>query len=1323
MLVIAAVTMFGKTKKRNGNKEAVGQGQRQGNKVEVVKSVLDVRMPSLADLSKRSSSIDRRRRRPSLDSVPDLLRRRFSRSETALVDATQFSQSHSEVSSATQQTSIRANSHQAPSRCNTTAGTRPQLLAIQPGKYPRSESRLSFKSAISPLPEEEPSNYRRGERPPSSLISPLSLELPHLGPPFGEGTFFDPMETINEMKDAAAAAATTTATTTRRAAPSNAPAAPGDDRTSSCYSRTASASSAGSELSENVTRNPSPINNTNSKDTHKSQNHPSQPITKLGSLLTKADLSQSGSPAGSDHPPSQMAPATTSSPPRPRTTTRQPPPLRTNTSTSTKTPPPAVRNPHYSVVNPVAAGVFDDNAAKDERSLNPTGARSPINQKLMDKPLPKPPLQQLTESSPSQHTASAAGKNRSGPQKTDTVVVKPPVPLRTAIHDLEPVHEERVNIITSHPSPGSELMKAATELEQELRKIGATPSCDNGDSPLIPFEPPKIVGEGIAPLAVSVKPKRSQSTNISGHPRNSVRFQSPPSTSTPPAISDHPALRHIRTGSGSSHASKPGTDGFLVFNPTPPTPASPVTPTHPLIYNKTTAKRRLRFGLPGRRGKNDVVPAQLSRSRTESELEKASKSFDRQFAAQMARALSPEEDKDEGEDADHEWSTLLPLKAVKQLGIPLMTSSHIPRLSAAATDKNGALRASLSQMGIPSTIIQSPPIGRDASVPPFLSRRSSRTRDTIILDSPIDDEEGGKIVIGISKLDYLFPDTAPQETHRMPVPELKSRPPLTELNLMMPQICELDAGSPLVQSRRPSYVVLPLNDLKVPMPDKMPDVTLLALMECIPTLDDLFNLALANKRFYRVFKKHELRLMKAAMFKMSPPAWELREMSPPWGSEWQSLKDPDAPVPEYTPTLYLRHHARDIFTLVKLKSLILARCGSFLRPDTVRGLSGHDENRAAEVDEAFWRIWTFCRIFGSGKNREMDVTGQADWLDGGRLANRHRMGEESSMMLVEPFDGLNNVLFDPPSGFGQGNGPGLTPSQLYDMTEIWNCLGVLLQIVLAQCTIARRFGIYDGLEIKEGDTLKEEAVLEEWTFYVLTLGPSAVVALSSVCPVESAEATFAKAKQMGLTKWEAPGDGASRASFMRDAISRTYESRMAPAPQPPPISQLATTADRVSDSGSSGHRSSDVDSQTTLTTTPPQPQQQYFSSSHSYLDVEGYSSRQPPPPEMSRLDIDPEIQFIDPTDKAIHRIVHGLGFSEHDAKWALKMTDSGDAIDADAAVALLLAERKKREHSGGFFTRLTRSGSRTSMSSVETLVNPHSSTPMLMNGGPGWRWA
>lgn len=294
----------------------------------------------------------------------------------------------------------------------------------------------------------------------------------------------------------------------------------------------------------------------------------------------------------------------------------------------------------------------------------------------------------------------------------------------------------------------------------------------------------------------------------------------------------------------------------------------------------------------------------------------------------------------------------------------------------------------------------------------------------------------------------------------------------SSVHLPPEQVYELAATPP-----SPSSVLHPTVGKTVPadliFPMIMPEDVVVSIMESIGSLDDLFNFVLVNKRFYTIFKKRELPLMKNALYKMSSPAWELREMSPPWTSETQFLLDPDAQVPEYTPRLYLDRYAQDIYTLARLKSMILVRCSPFLRRDTLRGLSGMDPVRAEEVDDAFWRIWTFCRVFGSGKGRETDLEGQMDWLKGGVKA---RSGSGATSSMTEPF-GMNNVLFEPPEGFALGNRGGLSQKQMYDMTEIWTCLAVLLQGLHGKCKEARDVGIFNGINLQPGDTTREETAL------------------------------------------------------------------------------------------------------------------------------------------------------------------------------------------------------------------------------------------------------
>ncbi|KAJ5674655.1 uncharacterized protein N7477_004589 [Penicillium maclennaniae] len=561
--------------------------------------------------------------------------------------------------------------------------------------------------------------------------------------------------------------------------------------------------------------------------------------------------------------------------------------------------------------------------------------------------------------------------------------------------------------------------------------------------------------------------------------------------------------------------------------------------------------------------------------------------------------------------------------------------------------------------------------------------------------------------------------------------------------------------------------------IKVDFPVDLPKSLVIAIMKQIDSLDDLFDFVLVNRRFYSIFKRRELSLIKSALFGMSPPAWELREMSPPWENEWTPLLNPDSHVPEYTPTSYLNRYATDIYTLARLKSMILVRCSSFLRRDTIHGLSGADPIRLEEVDDAFWRIWTFCRIFGSGKGRENDLEGQVDWLKGGAKARKYT-GATSTM--TEPFR-MNNNLFEPPEGFARGNCGGLSQNQLYYMIEIWTCLGVLLQDLHAKVADARAVGILDCMCIAGGDIVQEESAIEEWTSYILTLGLSAVLTLSSQCPAKGAAETLETAKSLGLTKWEMTESEVSRSSFLKEAISRAYEeqeralSTQSNSPHDLNSRELDLTNAEIERAreqrnlafknelralrlrnvqsnkelvcsfsnerpmseysvivrnldGSLRHPSGSA--QEDIPPVPPAPplilNRSSTSTSSATPPTPSYIH---PPPNTSKPSFylfprtssnhpplaPPPLrpQVQDPVDRAMYRMVHELGFNEDDVKWALKITDTGEGIDGLAAERLLKEERRKQQRDP-FAPR----GKNSFLHSVMNLQGSQES---------GWRWA
>ena len=245
---------------------------------------------------------------------------------------------------------------------------------------------------------------------------------------------------------------------------------------------------------------------------------------------------------------------------------------------------------------------------------------------------------------------------------------------------------------------------------------------------------------------------------------------------------------------------------------------------------------------------------------------------------------------------------------------------------------------------------------------------------------------------------------------------------------------------------------------------------LLRILQNLDNLQDLFAAATISRGFYRTFKRHELPLMKSALYGMSPAAWELREMSPPYpGLEGTS------PTLDYTPSLYLQHYMRDMYTMIALKSMILIHCESFLRADTITALAGGETERASQIDDAFWRVWTFCQVFGCGSNREDDIVGQMDWLRGGLLAAKQRKNANATD-LGKDVD-RSSVLYSSPTSFGRGNVGGLSAEDLYDMTEIWTCLGVLVRGFQGKRQEAREYGIFQNADVAAGDIEKEDAVL------------------------------------------------------------------------------------------------------------------------------------------------------------------------------------------------------------------------------------------------------
>ncbi|KAL7661816.1 AP-2 complex subunit sigma domain protein [Aspergillus niger] len=299
----------------------------------------------------------------------------------------------------------------------------------------------------------------------------------------------------------------------------------------------------------------------------------------------------------------------------------------------------------------------------------------------------------------------------------------------------------------------------------------------------------------------------------------------------------------------------------------------------------------------------------------------------------------------------------------------------------------------------------------------------------------------------------------------------------------------------------------------------MEDMILNILLQ-IDDLDDLFSFAQTSKATYHVFKRHELPLMENTIRRRSPAAWELRQMS--------DINENTDPQDVPSATVYYRSVTRDLRALATLKGLMMTHCRGVMRTSSYAALARPSSAGARRLDNAIWRVWTFCFLFGMQTGRETDMDGQVSWL----------RGETGSPFqpCPDPKD-VASILFDPPPGFGEGNPGGLTVSDMQDMDEVWTCMKYMLGFLRGETERARRFGVFQsaGVSLERNQGM---IVLHEWINYLLTLGPEAVVELAPLGPDTHAETTFQRAMSRGWTTWSAPEPGSTRSAFLTDALGR-----------------------------------------------------------------------------------------------------------------------------------------------------------------------------------------
>ncbi|OQO02279.1 hypothetical protein B0A48_11833 [Cryoendolithus antarcticus] len=454
----------------------------------------------------------------------------------------------------------------------------------------------------------------------------------------------------------------------------------------------------------------------------------------------------------------------------------------------------------------------------------------------------------------------------------------------------------------------------------------------------------------------------------------------------------------------------------------------------------------------------------------------------------------------------------------------------------------------------------------------------------------------------------------------------------------------------------------------------MAESVLLRILASLPTLADLFSTATINKGMYRVFKENEMHLIKTVLRAESPAAWELREWTPaPSDESYDNASSASSDVAaEYTPRSYLAAHKASIQTAQTLASL----------------LSPHALLATARLTQAIMRVSTFCIIFGPAKAREDDLTGQLDWLRGGRLA---RATDFSATVDAGGLDyDLSSILLNAPDHFGSGNGDSLGRDDLEDMLWVWEGLGRLME----GCS-----EVAMGLQIGAKD-------VGEWQHYVRSLGPLAVLGVATRAPSEAI--AFALSQD-----WQTyPATLTSRSTFLRDPVARllaeqhTYKS--ASTARDTSCKRTASLAAeiRLARQTSTKRRPSAPLQRTPSIRTPRTRQNFSLPSTRSgvhpayrglpthveepaqplpFYSPNSYGHHRTLSPLIHSRVVTYERESMtssatfggeaeDTADKAIERLM-GMGFGVREVRDALRRTDMGDGLRVDRAIEVLIRNR------------------------------------------------
>lgn len=462
------------------------------------------------------------------------------------------------------------------------------------------------------------------------------------------------------------------------------------------------------------------------------------------------------------------------------------------------------------------------------------------------------------------------------------------------------------------------------------------------------------------------------------------------------------------------------------------------------------------------------------------------------------------------------------------------------------------------------------------------------------------------------------------------------------------------------------------------------DYVRMSIMSHLEHINDLQACAQVSWDFYMTFQKYETMLVDSVLYRQSPAAWELR----------YSVRHLEKPSP-----FRLRSVLRDYATVQALEDFIVWRCQFILRPQSLAALLGDEPKRKAELEDAVWLIWCFCNAFGKTSASDATLSKQAQWLNGG-VTQYGRSSTRSDYFR-----------------------PACTMKQLEDMSELWRCLENLLSGFRGREDEARQAGIFDNAkEAKVSDSV----LLSAWIHDILSLGPKAVLTLSSC--------DFEQAKVLGITRWSPPTKGRSRATFLKAAVEDVYRERL--------MKQARQKAQDYRKSVQHSHKRSSSDPAHAVINGPSHSMQAHRQSlrvdtrqtNRQSMSLQGFPSIN------ERIDIRPDCDplspvnstpipsansnpmlfsplsltknvsarlgptlfpmqnrdqsqrysvsavrtssdsggeqatdVIDPTDKAMALLVQDMGFPELEAKRALAMSDTGSGISVERAIELLAA--------------------------------------------------